>query len=119
MCLTEGQKPTETRCKTTREKDSPMGYSFALLDPRPQGAEDNSLVFGGAKNGVLGIEITVPQLAAPAAVEPTPAPVDAIATDAARPQRIWAAAGGRCGCAAFGAALPAATRATRTRCRPA
>lgn len=39
------------------------GYVFELLDPRPQGADANDAVFEAARNGVLGIEITIPTLA--------------------------------------------------------
>lgn len=39
-------------------------YEFAVLDPRPQGAVANDKIFSEASQGVLGIEVTVPALAA-------------------------------------------------------
>ncbi len=39
-------------------------YSFIQLDPRPVGADANNAVFAGAPQGVFGIEVTVPSLAA-------------------------------------------------------
>ena len=39
-------------------------YNFAQFDPRPQGAEVNEAVFDGGAAGVLGIEVTIPALAA-------------------------------------------------------
>lgn len=38
-------------------------YSFAVLDPRPAGAEANQKIFENPK-GILGIEVTIPALAA-------------------------------------------------------
>lgn len=39
-------------------------FNIALLDPRSQGAAVNEAIFAGASAGVLGIEVTVPALAA-------------------------------------------------------
>ncbi len=39
-------------------------YNFAILDPRPQGEETNNKIFACAATGVLGVEVTVPALAA-------------------------------------------------------
>lgn len=54
------QNPQEI-IKTTFEK--PSVYAFGLLDPRPIPAakEANEKVFAQAKNGILGIEMTLPE----------------------------------------------------------
>jgi hypothetical protein len=39
-------------------------YTYAVFDPRPQGVETNNAIFASTPAGVLGIEVTIPALAA-------------------------------------------------------
>jgi hypothetical protein len=55
--------PTLSQQETDNNFEKPTVYSFGLIDPRPISVarEANEKMFVGAQNGVLGVEMTVPE----------------------------------------------------------